>query len=220
MNFKSKKTKIIIRAIIIHMFLISIISFLIFPLVLMVISSVKSYGEVKTWPPTWFPHVIQWSNFTDVWSGSYNLKRGFINSLVVASSTMFICIILGSLTAYALARFEFKGRKTFMFLMLATQMFSPIVFVIPMYQIMRDLHIMNTYLCLIIPNTAFSLPMTIWLLTAYFKSISPHLEEAAMVDGCSRLQAIFKIIIPIAAPGIISAGIFAFIIAWNDLLLL
>jgi multiple sugar transport system permease protein len=218
MNKSIKKRKTNIEAIFTHIVLIFIISFMIFPSLIMLLTSVKKYEESVCWPPKWMPDVFQWGNFADVWSGSYNIKTGFINSLTVASSTMIICIILGSLAAYSIARFKFTGRKTFMFLMLATQMFSPVVFIIPMYQIMKSLHLLNTYVCLILPNTAFALPMTVWLLTGYFRSISPQLEEAAMVDGCSRVKAIFKIIMPIAAPGIVSAGIFAFIIAWNDLL--
>ncbi|WBW96250.1 carbohydrate ABC transporter permease [Oceanirhabdus sp. W0125-5] len=214
--FKKRKGRI--ETILTHMLLIFIISFLVFPSVVMILTSLKKYEEVVCWPPKWFPDVIQWSNFSDVWSRSYNIKTGFINSLIVSSSTMIICIVLGSLAAYSLARFKFTGRKSFLFVMLATQMFSPVVFIIPMYEIMKSLHLLNTYACLILPNTAFSLPMTVWLLTGYFKSISTNLEEAAMVDGCSRVQAIFKVILPIAAPGIISAGIFAFIVAWNDLL--
>ena len=169
---------------------------MVFPSVIMFLTSVKKYEEAVCWPPKWLPEVFQWGNFADVWSGSYNIKTGFINSLIVASSTMIICIVLGSVAAYSLARFEFTGRKTFMFLMQVTQMFSPVVFIIPMYRVMISLHLLNTYICLILPNTAFALPMTIWLLTGYFKSISPQLEEAAMIDGCSRIEAIFKIILP------------------------
>ena len=218
MNISTKIIKRGVSDALSHAVLMCIISFMAFPNAIMIITSLKKYEEAVSWPPNWIPKTFQWQNFSDVWSGSYNLKTGFINSLTVASSTMIICIVLGSLAAYSLARFNFSGRTSFMFLILATQMFSPVVFVIPMYQIMKSLHILNTYICLILPNTAFALPMTIWLLTGYFKAIPPQLEESAMIDGCSRIKAIFKIILPIAAPGIISAGIFAFIIAWNDLL--
>lgn len=215
---KLKKSKIKLNNIIIHISLIIIMIILIFPAFIMLIGSVKTNEEVITWPPKWFPAIIQWRNFSDIWSGEYNIGIGFKNSLIIASSTMILCILLGTLSAYAVARFYFKGKKLFLFLVLATQMFSPVVLIVPMYKIFRALDLLNSYICLILPNVAFCLPMTVWMLSSYFKSVPVDLEEAAMVDGCSRLKAIFKIILPISFPGIISVGLFAFIVAWNDLL--
>lgn len=201
-----------------HFFLIVLTSFLSFPFIMMIATALKPYEDIITWPPKIIPTTIRLANFTEAWNGAYNLKTGFINSLIISCSSMLICIVLGSLAAYALARFDFVGKKIFLFIMLVTQMFSQVVLIIPLYTIMYKLNLLDTYISLIIPNASFSLPISIWMLTGFFKEISPNLEEAAMIDGCSRVQAIFKVIFPICAPCIVSVGIFAFINAWNDVL--
>lgn len=195
-----------------------IIGLMMAPFFIMISVSLKSYEEVTKWPPNWIPEVLRWDNFSAVWNGDGNIKRAFINSIIVSFSTMILCTLLGTFAAYGVSRFRFKGKKIFMFLVLITQMFSPVILIAPMYKIMTEFGILNTYLSLIIPNTAFALPMTVWLLYGYLQVISKNLEEAAMIDGCSRLQAVTRILMPILAPGIITAGLFAFITAWNDLL--
>ena len=183
----------------------------------MISTSLKEFTEITKWPPTWIPDVLRWENYRDVWSGDSNVRRPFFNSLIVSISTMVLCTVLGSFAAYGVSRFRFVGKRSFLFLVIVTQMFSAVILIGPMYQIMRDLGLLNTYLALIIPNTAFALPMTVWLLVGYLDGISMNLEEAAMIDGCNRIQAVTKVLMPLLAPGIISAGLFAFIISWNDL---
>lgn len=195
-----------------------IIGLMILPFFIMISTSLKSYAEVTMWPPTWIPNIIKWSNYTAVWVGEGNIRTAFINSLIVSISTMVICILLGSFAAYGVSRFKFKGKKMFLFLIIITQMFSAVVLIGPMYITMRDLGLLNTYLSMIIPNTAFALPMTVWLLYGYLEGISPNLEEAALLDGCTRFKAVTKILMPILAPGIVTSGLFAFIVSWNDLL--
>lgn len=198
--------------------LLAILFFLLFPFVLMVSTSLKAYEDVNLWPPRWIPEKVQWQNFSEIWKGSISLKTAFVNSLIVSLSTMGLCVIIGCLAAYAVSRYNFRGKKIFMFAMIMTQMFSAVILVAPMYQIMKELKLLNTYLALIVPNTAFALPMTIWLLVGYFDSVPQSLEEAALMDGCTKLQAIRKVLVPLLAPGIITSGLFAFIAAWNDLL--
>lgn len=195
-----------------------IIGLMIIPFFIMISTSLKSYGEVTAWPPDWIPDVLRWENYKDVWSGDSNFKRAFTNSLIVSTSTMLICIILGSTAAYAVSRFDFRGKKSFLFIIIVTQMFSAVTLVGPMYKIVKNLGLLNTYISLIVPNAAFALPMTVWLLYGYLDGISKNLEEAAMIDGCTRLQAVRKILLPLIAPGIITSGLFAFIVSWNDLI--
>lgn len=195
-----------------------IIFLFISPFFIMISTSLKEYTEITKWPPTWIPDILQWENYRDVWIGNGNIRRPFFNSLIVSTSTMILCTVLGTFAAYAVSRFRFVGKKTFLFLIIVTQMFSAVILIGPMYEIMRDLGLLNTYFSLIIPNTAFALPMTVWLLYGYLDGISKNLEEAAMIDGCNRIQAVTKILMPLLAPGIISAGLFSFIAAWNDLL--
>lgn len=213
---KIKKT--IIMKIINTIITASIIGLMIAPFFIMLSVSFKSYEEVTKWPPNWIPEILKWDNFSAVWSHEGNIKRAFINSLIISVSTMILCTVLGIFAAYGVSRFRFKGRKMFLFLIIITQMFSPVILIAPMYKIIVELGLLNTYISLIIPNTAFALPMTVWLLYGYLEGIPKNLEEAAMIDGCTRFQTITKILMPILAPGIITSGLFAFITSWSDLL--
>lgn len=195
-----------------------IIGLMIVPFFIMISTSFKSYGEINIWPPQWIPKVLQLENFKEIWSGNGNFKVAFINSLIVSTSTMLICTVLGSLGAYAVSRFEFVGKKSFLFIIIVTQMFSAVTLVGPMYKIIKNLGLLNTHIALILPNAAFALPMTVWLLYGYLDGISKNLEEAAMIDGCTRLGAVRRVLLPLIAPGIVTSGLFAFIVAWNDLL--
>lgn len=201
-----------------HFLLILILIILLFPSFIMISTALKTYEGVFSWPPTWIPENIQWNNFHSVLFGKYNFYNYFLNSFIVAGFTSLLCILLGLPASYAFSRFNFSGKKIFLFAVLATQMFSPVILIIPLYKVIRSMGLMDTYLSLIIANTSFALPMTIWLLTGYLQSIPDSLEEAAMIDGSSRLGALYRIILPLAAPGIVTSGIYAFILAWNDLI--
>jgi len=214
----NKKLQLSSQRLFTHITLIIIFLVLLFPTFVMVSTSLKTYEGVFTWPPTWFPKIIQWKNFSTVLFGRYMFYDSFVNSIIISAVTSFICVLMGLPAAYAFSRFRFAGRKSFLFAVLATQMFSPVILIIPLYKMMRTTGLLNTYPVLIIANTAFALPMTIWLLTGYLESIPTSLEEAAMIDGTSRLGALFRIILPLSSPGIITAGIYAFILAWNDLI--
>ena len=214
MNKKRIHFMKIIKTLIVMLIILLFIS----PFFIMISTSLKEFTEITKWPPTWIPDVLRWENYRDVWSDDSNIRRPFFNSLIVSTTTMVLCTVLGSFAAYGVSRFQFVGKKSFLFLVIVTQMFSAVILMGPMYEIMRDLGLLNTYFALIIPNTAFALPMTVWLLFGYLDGISMNLEEAAMIDGCNRIQAVTKILMPLLAPGIISAGLFAFIVSWNDLL--
>lgn len=194
-----------------------LIFLLLFPLAVMINSSLKSYDEVRAWPPTWFEGVLKWENYQIVTSGNQSIMGPFFNSLQISLVTMFLCVFVGILAAYAVTRFNFKGKKTFLMIVIATQMFSSVILVNPIYVIFRNLGLLDTKISLIIANTASSLPMTIWLLYSYFSQIPKDYEEASWMDGSSRFQGIFKVVMPLALPGIITAGLFAFITAWGDL---
>ncbi|KMT22133.1 carbohydrate ABC transporter permease [Clostridium cylindrosporum] len=213
-NIKKSTISKVIKSIMV----IIIIAFMIAPFFIMLSTSFKSFEQVTKWPPSFIPKVLDFSNYFAVWGKDGNIKKAFINSIIVSTSTMILCTALGSLAAYIVSRFNFFGKKAFLFLIIITQMFSAVILIGPMYVIIRQLGLLNTYIALIIPNTAFALPMTVWLLYGYMEGIPKSLEEAAMIDGCTRLQAIRKVLMPLLAPGIITAGLFAFIVSWNDLL--
>jgi trehalose/maltose transport system permease protein len=140
------------------------------------------------------------------------------NSLVVAGATTVFCVIVGSLAAYALARLEFRGKGLILGFILAVSMFPQIAIVSPLYLLLRELRLINTYPGLIMPYMTFAMPLTVWLLVGYFRQLPKDLEEAALVDGASRFMAFTKIIIPLAMPGIATTGILAFIYSWNEFL--
>lgn len=209
MNNKNQK---IIRTIIAFI----LVFLLIFPVFILLNSSLQTYEQIRSWPPQWFTS-LQWSNFVDIFQGNQNILRPLLNSLYVSTLTMILCVFVGSLAAYAVSRFNFKGNKSFLMAVILTQMFSPVILVTPMYTIFRDLSLLNSLNGLVIACTATALPMTIWLLFSFFTQVSKTYEEAAWMDGSSRLQAIKNIVIPISMPGIITAGLFAFITAWGDI---
>lgn len=187
------------------------------PLLLMVNISLKSYHETLIWPITWFELPLEWQNYLEVTLGDYSILRPLWNSLIVSSVTMLVTTLVSLSTAYTAVRYHFKGKKIFLYIIILLQMFSPVLLSTPLYTVFYQLNLLDTRLSLIIANTASSLPMTIWLLYSYFLKVPWYLEEAAMIDGCSRIQAIRKVMAPIAAPGILTASIFSFISAWGDL---
>jgi ABC-type glycerol-3-phosphate transport system permease component len=140
------------------------------------------------------------------------------NSLIVAGSTTLACLVLGSLCAYALARLAFRGRATVLALVLAVSMFPQISVVSPLYLALRKLHLIDTYPGLVLPYLTFALPLSVWLLVGYFRQIPEALEEAAMVDGATRLQALFRVVLPLAVPGLAATAVLTFVYCWNEFL--
>ncbi len=145
----------------------------------------------------------------------YNLR----NSAIVAGTTTIICITVGSLAAYALARLPLKGKILILSAILAVALFPSVALVPPLYELWRSLGLLNTYPGLYIPYTAFTLPLTIFILTTFYASIPKDLEEAARVDGATAFQAFYKVVLPLAAPGVFAAAIIVFVYAWNEFLL-
>ncbi|WP_235991588.1 carbohydrate ABC transporter permease [Facklamia lactis] len=208
---QSKANKLINTAI-----AVLFVSLLIFPVIILLNTSLQTYEEIRSWPPTWFTN-LKWENYVSVLQGDKSIIEPVKNSAIVSTASMLICVCVGTLAAYAVSRYRFFGSKFFLIIVILTQMFSPVILVTPMYVIFKELDILDTLLSLIIANTASSLPMTIWLLNSYFSAIPKSYEEASWMDGSNRLQGICNVIVPIALPGILTAGIFAFIQSWGDL---
>lgn len=140
------------------------------------------------------------------------------NSFVVASATTLLCVTLASACAYALARLRFRGRRLVLGAMLAVSMFPQISVVAPLYLLLRDLGLIDTYPGLILPYLTFALPLAVWLLVGYFRQLPPELEDAAIVDGASRFRVLWEIVLPLAAPGIATTAILTFVYCWNEFL--
>ena len=140
------------------------------------------------------------------------------NSLVVAGATTLFCVILGSLCAYALARLRFRGKTLLLGVILAVSMFPQIAIVSPLFLLLRSVRLIDTYPGLVLPYLTFAMPLTVWLLVGYFRQLPAELEEAAMVDGASRLRAFREVIVPLALPGLAATAILTFVYSWNEFL--
>ncbi|HET8622020.1 MAG TPA: carbohydrate ABC transporter permease [Gemmatimonadales bacterium] len=140
------------------------------------------------------------------------------NSLIVAGTTTAFCVAIGAFCAYALARLEFRGRTALLGFILAVGMFPQISVVSPLYLLLRELRLINTYPGLVLPYLTFAMPLTVWLLVGFFRQLPAELEEAAMVDGAGRLRAFLEVIVPLAVPGIATTAILTFVYSWNEFL--
>lgn len=166
-------------------------------------------------PPVWvFTPTLE--NYRLIFE-KYPFQQYFANSLVVSTAASLVALVVGSLAAYSIARFR-TGDPVLRLSMLSTQMLPPITLVIPIFLLSRLVHLWDSRTGLVIAYLSFNLPYTVWILIGFFQSIPIDLEEAAMIDGCSRLQAFWRVVAPIAAPGLLAAGIFNFILNWNEFL--
>ncbi len=198
--------------------LLLLILYIIFPFYWQISTSFKSPDEILRRPPSIFPKSLYLRNYTAVFTSGRPFGRYMLNSFIVASSTTIISILIGSFAAYALSRIEFRGKSIFLGGILGLAMFPQIAIVSPIFTVFRRLSLLNTYAALILPYTTFSLPLSIWILTNFFKDIPTEIEEAALIDGCTPLDVLRKVIAPLAAPGVFTCAILVFIYAWNEFL--
>jgi multiple sugar transport system permease protein len=196
---------------------ILLLLFLLFPFFVMLSTMLKTQKEVYTSPPSWMPKKLQFANLIRIWT-EFEFGVYFKSSLIIALGTMVLNTLLTVPAAYAVARLRFVGRGLILYLFLVIQMFSPVIVVISLFKTMAALKILNTYFSLILANSVFTIAFTIWMMNGYFRSIPMEIEEAALIDGCSRTQTITRIMLPIAVPGLVTTMIYSFIAAWNEFL--
>jgi multiple sugar transport system permease protein len=178
-------------------------------------TSFKPLTEVNTYPPAWFSRNMSIEPYFDMFFympfSTYTL-----NSFVVASSATLITLFAGSLAAFAFSRFQFPGKKVFLLVFLLSQMLPGASVIIPLFQFMNVVGLYDTHLGLILVHSALLLPFVIWLLYGFFQGIPREVEDAALIDGCSRLTALRRVILPLALPGIGATALFAFLGSWNE----
>jgi multiple sugar transport system permease protein len=190
----------------------------IFPVYWMVATSLKTSWDAQALPPIWafVPTLV---NYVDLFTNS-NSSAGFgkliYNSAVVSIVSTILSVVFGMLAAYALSRFKLKRGKDLAMWILSTRMFPPAATLVPVFMMMSWLDLMDTYTALIIPYTAFNLSFVVWMLKGFFDDIPVDLEESAMVDGSSRMNAFFKIILPLVAPGLAATAIICLMFSWNE----
>lgn len=195
-------------------FSIGVALYCLLPFLWFVLTSLKSGAELTAIPPVLVP-----SFHLDFYRSAlreYNLLHYVWNSTIVAGLTATITIAIGSLAAYAIARFDLKWTNVYLLLLLAISMFPQIAIAAPVWTILDRLEWLNTYHGLVAAYIALSLPLATWILTTFFREVPGEIEEAALIDGCTRLQALYKIVLPLAAPGILTAALLVFIHAWNE----
>jgi ABC-type glycerol-3-phosphate transport system permease component len=187
------------------------------PFLWMISTSLKDPAEVVLRDPTIIPRSFATQNYVDAFNRG-NFGRYLVNSVVVALAVTLLSLLLATLSGYAFARFRLFGSKAILLGILATQMFPAILLAIPLYILIRNLGLLNSLVGLVLVYTTFALPFCVWMMRNYFLSIPRDLDESAMVDGATRLQALRSVVLPVAMPGIAATGIFSFILSWNEFL--
>jgi len=185
------------------------------PYLVMLFTALKPFKELSLTPATLFPQQWDPSSFITLWEAA-PIARYMANSLIVSGASTLAVLLLAVPAAYATARFAFPGRKVFLFGTLTVQMLAPIALIVGLYREFATFRLLDTLVALIIINTAFNLAFAIWLLRSFINAIPSTLEEAAWIDGCSRVKALWLIVIPVIRPGLVTVGIYSFIAAWNE----
>jgi len=197
-------------------FVVSLICiFILYPYFVMLCTALKSRAEIFSINGTILPMEYMWSNFVDIWKKA-PMAKYMMNSVIIAGGSTIIAMLCGIPAAYALSRMEFKGQTAFLGFIIVSQMFAPVVLLIGIYKVISMIGLTDNILGLIFINAAFNQAFTIWLLRGTFMSIPSDMEQAATIDGCNRVQAMMKVLLPVAAPGIVTTLIFIFINAWNE----
>lgn len=191
----------------------------VFPFLVMLSTSLKSSQETTSTTPSLIPDHITWEHFRDVLNPDvFPFWSYFSNSMVISLTTALLSVIIGTLGAYSFARLEYKGRGAFQKGVLMIYMFSGILLVVPLFQMVTAINLYDTKASLIITYLVLTMPVALYMLGNYFRTIPISLEEAALIDGLSRFQVIYKIVIPLSIPAIVSVFIYVFMIAWNEYL--
>jgi multiple sugar transport system permease protein len=196
---------------------IILLAIFLFPVYWMVITSFKSNAEILTYPPRFVPSVWDFSAYQDQVLRNSVFLRYYLNSAIVGIGTMILSVSMAAPAAYALAHFRIRGKFLVLILSLTSLFFPGIMLALPLFVIFSQLHLTNSYFGLILANTALNLPFAIVVLRPAFLRIPTELTEAALIDGCNKWGAFFRIALPLASPGVATAAIFAFLAGWNDL---
>lgn len=190
-----------------------------FPVVWIVITSVKPLGTEYRIPVEYWPEQPTLDNYRTVLGERFTIQRSMVNSVIVSTGAVVGTLILSTLSAYAIARMKFRFRFSTLYLMQIAGMIPPIMVIAPTFVLMRSLGLLRTHWAMIIPNMIYALPLSSFLIASYFANVSYELEDAARIDGAGTITTIIRIILPIAAPGIFSAGVLAFLGSWGEFML-
>lgn len=197
--------------------IVVILLYTLFPFYWAVISSLKTSDELVKTPVNFWPESITLDNYRDVFNNA-SFMRALLNSTIVSGSVVILSLVLGTVAAYAMARLHFRGRTIILYLILSMTMFPGVAILGSLFQMMKDFNAYNSLWGLVIVYLTFALPFTVWVLTNFFRAMPGDLEEAALVDGATPMQALRQILMPLAVPGMVTTGLLAFIEAWSEFL--
>jgi multiple sugar transport system permease protein len=217
------RTRRLIRKLLLFALTLPLLGFIYFPILWLFSASISTRSELLSVPPHWIPQHPTFKNYLDILlpgASASEISRTMaitlVNSLKVASAVTVICLVVGALAAYALVRISFRHNQTVMMGILGTRMIPEVSLIVPLFILATRLQLIDKPLVLIITYLTFSLPFAIWLLAAFFQTIPVDLEDAARIDGCSRVETLFRIIMPISTPGLVSTALFVFLLAWDE----
>ncbi|MFZ9094368.1 MAG: carbohydrate ABC transporter permease [bacterium] len=201
-------------------FLLFILTFTVIPMIWMLLTSIKTQFAAMQYPPQWWPAEPTLENYVKLLDPTNSVGRDFLlyfwNSFYVALATTFLGVVVAIPAAYAFSRFRFPGRTFLFFSVLLRNMFPAVVFLMPLFLLMRWMGLVGSHASLVLTYLTFGLPLSIWLLKGFYDNIPIQLEQAARIDGATRFQAFLLIVMPLSTPGIIATAIFSFIGAWNE----
>jgi multiple sugar transport system permease protein len=200
-----------------YVFLVIFVFVSVGPLIWIFKMSIITKSELFASPPTILPRNPTSGEYTQIF-GDSSFQMALVNSTIISSITTVVCLFFGSIAAYAIARLRFRFKNSVMTLILALSFFPAVAIIAPLFIQFSQFGLINTYASVIITDTVFALPLTIWLLVAFFRELPRDLEDAAKVDGATTIQAFRKVIVPLAAPGVFTTAILTFIFAWNEFL--
>ena len=212
---KPVSVKKVILRVLLYFVVLDVCVITLYPYFAMLCTALKSRAEIFSVNGTILPITALWSNFIDIWSRA-PMAQYLLNSILIAGGSTIIAMLCGIPAAYALARMRFRGQTVFLGVVIVSQMFAPVVLLIGIYKVMLAMGLTDSIWGLIFINAAFNQAFTVWLLRGTFLGISAEMEQAATIDGCNRVQSMMKVLLPVAAPGIVTTLIFIFINAWNE----
>lgn len=210
-----KKDSTVQRLVLIHLPMLLILAFTLGPYLWMIATSLTRESALFTEGPSFAAATFE--NYLRLFR-TVGFHRNLLHSFIIASGTVVVGLSLSVTAAYAFSRFRFRGQRILLLQFLLINMFPIVLLILPLFVLMRKIGLLDTHLGLIIANATIAIPFSVWMMTSYMNSIPTSLDEAAMTDGCSRLGALWRIILPLCMPGIIATGIYIFITAWNEYL--
>jgi multiple sugar transport system permease protein len=213
----------LLRKLLLSLLTLPVFFFIFFPILWLFSASLSTQAELYAIPPHWIPQHPTLQNYLDIIFPSLaisSVPRTFavalLNSVKIASAVTVICIVIGSLAAYALVRIPFKFNRSIQLGIIATRMIPEVSLILPLFILASSLGLINKPVVLVAAYMSFALPYAIWMMIAFFQSVPVELEDAARIDGCSRLGILFRVVMPISVPGLVSTAMFTFLLAWDE----